>query len=125
MIIQELYTAKNIVGLALILAGLLDAWKYIWHIQAIHRVNTSKGHSRKFANAAITQDLVKLMYGIVIYDLYIILSTILALITMSMYFYTLYKFYPYRNRNKFNFKPPNILTYTVNSLLPNRIRRRL
>jgi hypothetical protein len=118
-------TIKNIVGVALILAGLLDAWKYVWHIQAIKKVHSSKGHSRKFANAAIAQDLVKLVYGTVIQDIFIVSSTVLALITMSMYFYTIYKYYPYRNRNKHNFKKPSLLEYTINSLLPNKIRRKL
>lgn len=116
---------RDVFGLLLVLAGLLDAWKYIWHVQAIHKVRTASGHSRKFANAAITQDLVKLIYGIVIRDLYIILSTILALITMSYYFFTIYKFYPYRRRNKANFKRPNIILYTINSLLPNSVRKHL
>ena len=89
MNIIELLTLKNIVGAFLIGAGILDAWKYIWHIHAIKRARTANGHSRKFANAAITQDIVKLVYGFVIQDIYIILSTLAALITMSMYFYTI------------------------------------
>lgn len=120
-----LLTLKNIVGFFLILGGILDAIKYTWHIQAIRKIRTASGHSRKFANAAITQDLIKLVYGFVIRDVFIIISTIFALITMTMYFYTIYKYYPYRNRKRPHFKRPNIFIYTMNSLIPNRLRQRL
>lgn len=123
--IIELLTLKNIVGAFLIGAGILDAIKYLWHITAIKKAKTAGGHSRKFANAAITQDLVKLVYGFVIKDIYIIISTLAALITMAMYFYTIYMYYPYRNRKRSNFKRPNLLIYTINSLIPNTIRKHL
>jgi hypothetical protein len=116
---------KEILGTILIITSLFDAWKYVWNAQAIRRIRTAKGHSRKFINAAIFNDLIKLAYGIVIIDWFIILSSILALVTMGYNFYTIYIFYPYKMRGCFNFKRPNIILYTINSWLPNRIRRRL
>ena len=116
---------QTIFGWLLIVAGLLDAWKYIWHVQAIVKTKSAKSHSRKFANAAITQDIVKLFYGLIIHDMYIFLSTLFALVTMSIYFYTIYLFYPYRGRGLNGFKRPSLYIYIINSLLPNKIRRRL
>lgn len=116
---------KEIFGYVLILGGILDAWKYIWHVQAIRRTKTSKSHSRKFINAGIFQDLVKITYGVLIKDWFITLSCLLALIAMMIYFYTIYIFYPYRSRGLKNFKRPNIFYYILNSLLPNNKRKRL
>ena len=121
----SLFTLKEFFGGALILTSLFDGWKYIWNAQAIKRVGTAKGHSRKFLNAAIINDLVKLTYGIIILDLFIIISSIFALGTMIYNYYIIYKLYPYRKRGLLNFKRPNIFIYIINSLLPNNIRRRL
>jgi len=119
------YTLKEIFGGLLIITSLFDAWKYIWQAKAIQKAGTAKGHSRKFINAAILNDIVKLCYGVIILDLFIILSAFLALITMGYNYYTVYKFYPYRCRGLDGFKRPNFLYYVINSLIPNRIRKRL
>jgi hypothetical protein len=116
---------KDILGGALIVTSLFDAWKYIWQAKAIQKVGTAKGHSRKFLNAAILNDVIKLTYGICIIDIFIIASSILALVTMGYNFYIVYKFYPYRCRGLDGFRKPNIFLYTWNSLTPNKIRRRL
>jgi len=116
---------KDIIGFLLIITSVFDALKYIWNAKAIIRVGTAKGHSRKFINAAILNDITKLTYGIIISDLFIILSSILALITMGYLFYIIYRFYPYKKRGLINFKKPSIFLYFLNSLLPNRIRKRL
>jgi len=116
---------KDIIGGILIVTSLFDAWKYIWNAQAIKRVGSARGHSRKFLNAAIFNDITKLSYGIIILDTFIILSSALALLTMSYNYYIVYKFYPYRMRGCSNFRKPNILIYIINSIFPNQIRKRL
>ena len=116
---------KQILGVALIITSIFDAIKYQWNANAIKRVGTARGHSRKFINAAILNDTVKLLYGIVIKDIFIIGSSLLALWTMFYLFYTIYKFYPYHKRGLNNFKRPNILIYLWNSLQPNYWRKHL
>jgi hypothetical protein len=116
---------KDIIGTILILASLMDAWKYMWQAKSIKKIGTAKGHSRKFINAAIFNDIIKLIYGTVICDLFIILSSILALVTMGYNFYIIYKFYPYRKRGLNNFKRPSIFIYIINSIQPNSLRKKL
>lgn len=115
----------HIFGYILIIGGILDSWKYIWHVGSIIKVGSSKSHSRKFINAGIFQDLVKIIYGILIQDWFITLSCFMALVTMIVYFYIIYKYYPYRYRGLKNWKRPNLIKYTWNSLLPNKYRKKL
>lgn len=119
------YTLKDFFGGLLIITSLFDAWKYIWQIKSIKKVGTAKGHSRKFINAAIFNDIIKLCYGLIILDIFIVTSSILALVTMGYNFYIIYKYYPYRYRNLLNWKRPNIINYFINSILPNSIRKKL
>jgi len=120
-----IYLLKDIIGGILIVTSLFDAWKYIWQAKAIKKVGTAKGHSRKFINAAMCNDIIKLCYGLIIVDIFIIVSSILALITMGYNFYIIYKYYPYRCGGLIGFKRPNLFLYWINSILPNRLRRRL
>jgi hypothetical protein len=116
---------KDIIGGILVLTSIFDAIKYYWAAQKIREIKTARGHSRKFLNAAIINDITKLTYGIIIIDVFIITSSILALITMFYNYWTVYIFYTYRGRGLINFKRPNFLLYVVNSFLPNKLRRRL
>lgn len=116
---------KDIIGSLLVITSIFDAIKYYWSAEKIKSVGTAKGHSRKFLNAAIINDIVKFMYGFVIIDIFIIASSILALLTMGYNFFIVYKYYPYRYRGLMGFKKPSILYYILNSFLPNKIRRRL
>jgi hypothetical protein len=116
---------KDILGGLLILTSIGDAIKYTIQANKISRAKTAKSMSRKFINLALLNDFVKLSYGITIKDLFIISSSILALICMIHLFGIIYKFYPYRMRGCSNFKRPNIFLYIINSLIPNRIRKRL
>lgn len=115
----------------MIWTGILDAWKYIWQAQAIRKIGTAKGHSRRFINAALHSDHVKTLYLIGIgivnskVDWYLLSSAVVALFTMSYLWYTIYLLYPYRQRGLMNFKRPNIFVYLVNSLIPNNLRKRL
>jgi uncharacterized protein with PQ loop repeat len=116
---------KELLGGLLIVTSIFDAIKYSIQARRIQKEKTAKSMSRKFINFALTNDFVKLGYGIVINDLFIILSSILALVCMIDLWWQIYWFYPYKMRGCINFKRPNIILYLINSVLPNRIRRRL
>jgi hypothetical protein len=116
---------KDIIGGLLIITSIFDAIKYSLQARKIQRAKTAKSMSRKFINFALINDFVKLGYGIVIHDLFIVFSAILALICMIDLWYQIYWWYPYRMRGCSNFKRPNILLYIINSILPNSIRKRL
>jgi lipid-A-disaccharide synthase-like uncharacterized protein len=122
--IDTLWTLKQIFGTLLIFTSIFDAIKYTVQALKIHRERKAR-MSRRFINWAIMNDVVKLIYGMIILDIYIVLSSILALICMTHLWYEIYMWYPYRMRGCTNFKRPNIMLYLINSLLPNRIRKRL
>jgi hypothetical protein len=116
---------KDIFGGLLIVTSIFDAIKYSIQARKIQKEKTAKSMSRKFINFALINDFVKLGYGVVILDLFIISSSLLALICMLDLWWQIYWFYPYRMRGCSNFKRPNLLLYLANSILPNRIRKRL
>ena len=122
---MNLTILKDSLGIILIFTGILDGWKYIWQAQGVIKARTAKGHSRKFLNAAIGNDLIKMLYAVCIRDIFIFSTSVLALISMCYNYYIVYKFYPYRMRGCSNFRRPNILLFLINSALPNRIRKRL
>lgn len=116
---------KDVLGGLLILTSIGDALKYSIQANKIKKAGTAKSMSRKFINLALMNDYVKLGYGIAIADYFIVASSILALICMTHLWWTIYWFYPFRMRGCINFRKPNIFYYIINSLIPNRIRRRL
>ena len=116
---------KDIIGIVFIITSIFDSIKYYWAAQKIREVKSAKGASRKFLNAAIINDFVKLFYSLIIMDIFICSSAILALITMGYNYIMVYKYYPYRCRGLMGFKRPNIFVYIINSLLPNQIRKKL
>jgi len=122
---MNLIVIKEILGIILIFTGILDGWKYIWQAQGIKKVGTAKGHSRKFLNAAICNDLIKMFYAISIQDIFILSTSILALISMCYNYSVVYKYYPFKMRGCPNYRRPNIILYIINSFLPNKIRKRL
>jgi hypothetical protein len=115
----------NIFGALLIGTSILDALKYELEARKIIQAHSAKNRSRKFINWALLNDFVKLGYGIVIHDFYIITTSILSLITMCRMFYAQYLFYPYKHRGLNNFKRPSIATYLINSWMPNSLRKKL
>ncbi len=119
------YTLKEIFGALLIITSIFDALKYSLQARKIQKEKTAKSMSRKFINFALTNDSVKLIYGIIISDLFIICSSILALICMIDLWWQIYWYYPYRMRGCQNFKRPLIFLYLINSILPNSLRKRL
>lgn len=116
---------KDVIGGLLIVTSIFDAIKYSLQASKIRKTKSAKSQSRKFVNFAILNDVVKLGYGFIIVDWFIIISSVLAIGCMLDLWYTTYFFYPYRCRNLLNFKKPNIILYLINSILPNRLRKRL
>jgi len=116
---------KDVVGGLLIITSIFDALKYSIQARKIHKAKSAKSMSRRFINFALLNDFVKLGYGFVIWDLFIMFSAVLALVCMIDLWWQIYWYYPYRMRGCSNFKRPNILFYLVNSILPNDIRKRL
>ena len=116
---------KDIFGFLLIITGIFDALKYTIQANKIHTSKNAKSMSRRFINFALLNDFVKFGYGFIIKDIFIMGSSILALICMLHLWWEIYWWYPYRCRGLQNFKRPNILLYLWNSITPNSIRKRL
>ena len=116
---------KIIIGVLLIVTGILDAYKYTFQANKIIKVKSAKSQSRKFINIAIINDLIRIIYCVVIQDVYLILVSSLAFFCMLYLFYITYRYYPYRRRGLNGFKRPSLLLYSINSMLPNKIRKRL
>ena len=115
----------TVLGVLMTITGIFDAIKYVWEAQAIMKVKTSKGHSRKFINAAIINDVVRIAYLLICpkLDYYLLISAFVAIGCMLYMYWQVYWFYPYRTYK--NGKKPNLPLYIINSLLPNSIRKRL
>jgi len=116
---------KDIVGSVLVVTSIFDAIKYTLQANKIRHTKNAKSQSRKFINFAIVNDIVKFYYGVIILDWFIIVSAILAIICMLDLWITTYRFYPYKMRGCLNFKKPSVFIYLVNSILPNKLRKRL
>ena len=115
----------SISGILLTITGLCDGYKYHWSANSIRRIGTAKGRSRKFINAALINNLMRISHCILVGNLWVVLSSLFSLIFMIEHWFVVYWYYPYRKRTQFGFKRPSILLYLINSLLPNKIRRRL
>ena len=116
---------KDIVGSVLVVTSIFDAIKYTLQANKIRHTKNAKSQSRKFINFAIVNDIVKFYYGVIILDWFIIVSAILAIICMLDLWITTYRFYPYKMRGCLNFKRPSVFIYLVNSILSNKLRKRL
>lgn len=116
---------RLILGVALVVLGLLDALKYEWFAKKIIIAGSSREYSRKGINFAIFNAIVRVIYGSVIGDIYIIGASLVSLVTISYCWWAVYLYYPYRNRGLIHFKRPHPMIYFINSCLPNTIRRKL
>jgi len=122
---MNIATLQNLFGNLLIFTSIFDALKYSIQANKIRKVKSAKSMSRRFINWAMSNDIIKLIYGIIIRDIYIVLSSLLSLICMIHLWIVIYLYYPYKHRGLVNFKRPNVLLYLINSLIPNSIRKRL
>jgi uncharacterized protein with PQ loop repeat len=122
---MELFTIKQIFGILLVVTGIFDAVKYSLQAIKIKKKRSADTMSRKFVLMAIGNDLVKIVYSILILDIYIFVSSILALACMFHLWGMVYIYYPYRKRNQACFKRPNLLLFTWNACIPNKMRKHL
>lgn len=117
---------RIISGILLVIWGYWDAIKYRDQTNKIRKVRTAKGNSRKFINKAIGNDLFRLFYFFFIErNFYVLLVSALALYCMLELWYCIYLHYPYRMRGCPNFKRPSLWDYFINSLVPNKHRKKL
>ena len=113
-------------GIGLLFVRFMDGYKYHIEARSLKKAGVAKGRSRKFINYAWTADAYMIVYLIRhAIDWYLLVSFIMAIFFMTEYWISLYKMYPYRMRGCSNFKRPNIFIYLVNSILPNKLRKRL
>jgi hypothetical protein len=115
----------EILGVVLICSGLINGIRYRWSALKIKEIGIARGHSRKSMNTAIFDDTVKLLYGAIRMDLYLVGSATAALTFMIYKWCIIYLYYPYRGRGLINFKRPSVIHYLINSIIPNKYRRRL
>jgi len=116
---------KMLAGVCLIVLGLADGYKYILQAEKLRRTKSARGQSRMFINLAWGVDLGKIICGIIVLEKWLIITTLIGFICVMYLFFITYRYYPYRRRGLSNFKRPNIALYTINSWLPNSLRRRL
>jgi hypothetical protein len=116
---------QNIAGIILLFLGFADGYKYIIQAKKIRDAKIAKGQSRMFINIAWIVDLGKIICGIIVMEKWLVLTNIIGFICVMYLFFITYKYYPYKNRGLCHFKKPSILLYTLNSWLPNRLRKRL
>ena len=116
----------DILRYSVFIMGVWDAFKYKIMSNKIAKLKSSKEHSRTFLNGSIIYRLLLWLYAwLILKDWVITWTCIIALITLIEAWYSMYLWYPYKRRGLNNFKRPSIWKYTINSLLPNHIRKRL
>ena len=116
----------NVLRGAVLITGCLDAYKYRFLTMKVARLKSSREISRKFLNASIVNRRIFFAYvSFVLRDWTLSLVSVIALYTMCEAFYHVYLYYPYRNRGLKNFKRPDIWVYFLNSISPNKNRKRL
>lgn len=115
----------SITGILLTITGMWDGYKYHWSAMAIRKAKTARGQSRKFINAALSNNIIRIVHCFILPDWWLVISSLFALIFMFEHWWAVYIYYPYRYRGLIGFKKPNIIIYMFNSILPNRLRKRL
>lgn len=121
-----IYLLTELLRWLVLISGIMDSWKYKLLSNKISRLKTSREHSRTFLNISIFNRFFLLLYSyFVLNDWVVTWICIIALYTLFEAFYTMFLFYPYRRRGLKNFRRPSLLKYTLNSLIPNQIRKRL
>lgn len=116
---------QTLAGIILLILGVVDGAKYIVQANKVIQNRTSKGISRFFIDLAWLVDLGKIICGIVVMEKWLVITNVIGFICVGYLFLAVYNFYPYKRRGLNGFKKPNIILYTINSLLPNSIRKRL
>jgi len=117
---------QSILGLLLVFGGFVDGWKYRLQTRKILKNKTAKNCSRMFANISFLVRIPMIGYGIFVKDIFIVLTSIVALYFIFEYYWTIYNYYPYHKYPKrITIKRPNFFRYIINSFQPNSKREHL
>ena len=123
---MNIFKYIDIFGWVLIYVRFLDGWTYKLLADKIKKIKLSNGHSRKAANLHILIDLIMVIYFIFhTHDIYMAIAMVINTGFVVYYWNIIRIFYPYRMRGCLNFSRPSILVYLVNSLMPNKFRKKL
>jgi len=111
---------------AVIITGILDAFKYKFLSNKIARLKSSREISRKFINISLLKNFILLIWAyFYLEDGAVTWCCLISLYTGVEAFMVIFNHYPYKMRGCKNFKKPSIWAYTLNSVLPNSKRKRL
>ena len=99
-----------------LVAGLLDAYKYRRQSNKIRRTKSSRNLSRLFILFAIFSDMLLISYCIYIKDAILIIIRSASLYTMCEVYWSIYIYYAYKDRKKRKFKRPSFWRFLLNSL---------
>jgi len=109
-----------------LITGIADAFKYKLLAEKVGRLKSSREISRNFINISLLKNFVLFLWAyFFLKDWAVTWSCLISLWTGGEAFIVVYKNYPYRMRGMKNFKRPSIWTYTLNSIIPNKNRKRL
>ena len=109
-----------------LITGIADAFKYKLLAQKVGRLKSSREISRNFINISLLKNFILLLWAyFFIKDWAITWSCIISLCTGVEAFHVVYMNYPYRMRGMNNFRRPNILEYTLNSIIQKSKKKRL
>jgi len=124
-VLREHLLFQKIIQLAVIIAGVADAYKYMRLRQKITRTKSSRNVSRMFALIAIVCDIIFVTYTLIIRDPFLIFVRGIALYTTIDLYYYIYFYYPFKTRKLRGFKRPSLLAFIVNTIQPNNVRKRM
>ena len=116
----------NILKLAVLVLGFMDAYKYKFMTQKIGRLKASGQIPRKFLVWSILNRVVLLLYVWLQFNDKILITTcLIGLFTMFEAFYYVYEYYPYRGRGRKNFRKPSMWVFIKDIFSRNTYGKRL
>ena len=123
---MNIFKYIDIFGWLLIYIRFVDGWTYKILADKIKKVGLANGHSRKAANLHILINLWMVLYFIFhTHDIYMAIAMAINTGFVVYYWNIIRIFYPYKFRGLTNFKKPSLIKYTINSLMPNKFRKKL
>jgi len=118
--------AIKLLKIWVLVGGVLDAYKYKLMTQKVARLKESGQIPRLFLVWSIFNRVGLLLYvWLLLHDLILITTSIIALYTMFEAYYYVYDYYPYRGRGRKNFKKPSIWKFTKDIFSKNKYGKRL
>ena len=116
----------KLLKITVLVLGFLDAYKYKLMTQKVARLKASGQIPRKFLVWSILNRIVLLLYvWLLLNDLILITTSVIALYTMFEAYYYVYNYYPYRGRGRKNFRKPSIWKFTEDIFSKNKYGKRL